>query len=106
VIPTSIVLGPHAYEVRADEESVRLLHAHGNRGATYNDQSIVRIDPDRPKTALAETVLHELMHCIVDKSPLRDRFSKEDDEAIVVMMSVGVLELLRRNPELVEFLLS
>jgi hypothetical protein len=44
------------------------------------------------------------MHCVMDKSPLRERFSKEDDEAIVVMMSVGVLELLRRNPALVAFL--
>lgn len=97
-IPAVIHLEPHDYQVRSDPETVSWLASEGRRGDSSNDNLTIRVDPNLPCTALAETLLHEALHMCAAQASI------DDDEDLVNRMAPRVLALLRANPELVEFL--
>lgn len=102
-LPASILVGPHRYRVRTGKQHDRILG--DNAGHCVADQLTIRISRDLPPSVKAETVLHEALHAIWDQSPMRNR---EDDveEDVVSMFAPPLLDLLRRNPVLVAFLLA
>lgn len=103
-VPGSLLLGAHVYEVRADKDTARLLRDEDSRGDSRPDQLIIRIDADRPHTAVAETLWHEAMHCAWNHTGLNLGLEEDDEEKIVTAISPLLFELLRRNPDLVAYL--
>jgi pantoate kinase len=105
VIPLGIAMGAHLYEVRYDPDTAALLQDEGALGDSHADRLLIRLDPSRPHTAVAETLLHELMHCAFKSTPLRtDDVLAEQEEAIVTALTPPMLDALRRNPALVDYL--
>jgi len=51
---------------------------------------------------LRETVLHEMLHCIFEHTGV----DPEEHETLIRSISPLLLETLRRNPELVEWLVG
>ncbi len=102
--PSAVVLGPHSYTIDSSEETARLLRDEENNGDSRPDRLLVRLDTDRPPTKVAETLLHELMHCCWNESPLRVHDVKEWEELVVSGLTPWLLDLLRRNPDLVAYL--
>jgi hypothetical protein len=105
-IPEGFDLAAHRFVSDSSKATGKLLHDEGSRGDSRADDLLVRINPDRPKTAVAETLLHETMHCIWSATALRGHAAEEHEEAIVTGLAPLLLEVLRRNPDLVEFLVS
>lgn len=104
-IPVHIDLGAHRFEVRSDPETARLLTEEGSNGDSRADRLIIRIDPDRPPSSVAQTLLHELMHCMWAHGALKEAgFDNDQQEQIICGLAPPMLEVLRRNPALVKLL--
>ena len=102
-VPAQIALGPHTYEIRSDHETSTLLREDGKAGDSLRARLIIRVDAEVPHTSVAETLLHETLHCIWDLTPLRDA-SDDEEERIVSALAPYLLDVLRRNPKLVTYL--
>ena len=61
--------------------------------------------PDQGADQKADTLLHEVLHAIWEQTPLRSRESDEQEE-VVVALAAPLLDTLRRNPRLVEYLIG
>ena len=64
--------------------------------------AIVHYDPTQTMPVLRETVLHEMLHCVFEHTGV----DPEEHETLIRSISPLLLELLRRNPELVEWLVA
>lgn len=104
-VPPSITLGPHLYEIRCDTDTARLLRDEESKGDSRPDHLLIRLDTDRPHTGLAETLLHEALHCVWHQTSLSVDHG-EAEEQIVTALAPLVLQLLRANPDLVTFLMG
>lgn len=105
--PRGVLLGPHHYTIRTDAETRELLRAEGKLGDTHPDRHLIRIDLDgRPHTAVADTLLHEVLHAIWNQTPL-DATEKLEyhEEVIIQALTPWLLGALRDNPDLVTYLL-
>jgi hypothetical protein len=105
VIPTHVDIGPHRFTIDSSPETGHLLHDENSNGDSRPDRLLVRIDPDRPHTKVAETLLHELIHCVWSTTPLR-MGEDEHEEEVVSALTPWLLEMLRRNPDLVACLVA
>lgn len=102
-IPAEIRLGSHLYSVRCDTDTARLLRDEDAKGDSRPDHLIIRVDPDRPHTSLAETLLHEALHCVWHQTSLSVDHSEAEEVAVTALAPL-ILQLLRVNPDLVAFL--
>ena len=104
-VPSEVRLGPHTVTVRSDPDTVGLLREDGRRADTLPNVLTIRIDPDRPPTAVAESLLHEILHACWDLTSLRtSEQCAEIEEAAVSALSPWLLGVLRDNPDLVKLL--
>lgn len=103
-LPDHVNLGSHRISIDATEATARLLRDEDSRGDSRFDQLLVRLDADRPHTAATETLLHELLHCCWNASALRALEVDEAQELVVTALAPPLLEILRRNPDLVTYL--
>lgn len=105
--PTSVRIGAHNYEIRSDDETLLLLREAGSCGDSRPDRLLIRIDVDLPRTSCAETVLHEILHCIWHQTSLRvDDDAAEAEEKVVSALTPVLFNVLRSNPHIVKYLLS
>jgi hypothetical protein len=105
--PRTLDIGPHVYAVdvnakRADDASVRY--------AQVNIPKLeIVVNPDQHASQMADSLLHEVLHAVMDlqgacvgEAPLVD---PKAEEPLVRAMTPLVLDVLRRNPDFVAFLL-
>ena len=102
-IPETIRIGPHTYEIRHDPETAKRVRAAGHAGNSEASQLLIQLDVDLPHTQLADTLLHEALHCMWNQTSLPAGLSAEE-EAVVLALSPLLLGVLRDNPELVAYL--
>lgn len=100
--PAHVDLGGHRYTVRCDDDTAKLLREEEARGDSRPDRLLIRLDVDRPHTAVAETLLHETLHCAWSLTSLRQ--DDIDEEKVVAGLAPILLEALRRNPDLTAYL--
>ena len=107
-LPSEIVTGPYVYTVSSDpirckERSIGrdLFRA----GETNHPELTVTVASDLPDAQFKDTVLHEWLHTIWRTFHL----PPEDDvkeEAIIKRLATVLLDGMRRNPQLVAFLME
>lgn len=102
--PEHVDIGPHRYHIDFSPETGLLLHDEMNCGDSRPDRCLVRLDLQRPQTKVAETLLHELVHCVWSQTPCRVSDYDSHEEEIVSALAPWFLDLLRRNPLLVAYL--
>jgi len=105
-VPRRLKLGPHRFTIDSEPATGRLLRDEDARGDSRPDQLLIRIDTDRPHSAVAETLLHEALHCAWHLTSLRSYHDSDAEEAVVAALSPLLLEMLQRNPKLVTYLLD
>jgi hypothetical protein len=104
-VPKHFTLPPHTYSIRTDDETARLLRDEDSRGDSRPDQLVIRLDTDRPHTAVAETLLHEALHCCWNHTALGlDTGDDNTEERTITALAPLLLTLLRANPDLVTYL--
>lgn len=106
-LPKLIQIGYNRYKVRlkeglADEEDKYLF------GKCNPKKSKISINPDQSADSMADTVLHEVLHGCWDQTSLASMPSTdgEVEELVVSSLSPALLDTLRRNPELVGYLME
>jgi hypothetical protein len=90
-IPDEVRVGPHPYQVILTSPVVdagRVL-----AGLADHDQAVITLDNNLTPSFLAETFLHELLHCIAIVTGTADRL----DEALIGAISPTLYDTLERN---------
>lgn len=104
-VPKQLVIGPHTYEVRTDDDTARSLREENRRGDSQCDRCLIRLDLDLPHSQIAETLLHETIHCAWAQTSLSEVDALRDhEEGIVRSLAPLLLHLLRANPTFVNYL--
>lgn len=105
-LPTSVEVGPFRYEVSIDPDELahtcRSEHAD-LMGHTNHRHLRIVLDVSLAPDMLAETLMHEVLHAVFEVNGLSDEWGAEREEAVVRRTSPMLVEVLRRNPELVAF---
>ena len=71
----------------------------GLRGCAISNKREIRIDLDAHPEDLKVTMLHEVIHLIMEMGGFR-----EQEERATDVMSMGILSLIRGNPDLIKWL--
>lgn len=99
--PATVQVGPLTYAVVLDDAKVPVDHY----GICDKDRTEIHIDPDQSDVRLRLSLLHELLHALSDLGDLKDADSVAEEERVVRMAPV-LLQLLRDNPKLLDYLTS
>lgn len=96
--PAKVVVGPHTYTV---------AHAAGmtDFGNTNTRTQRIILADDQSPGALRDTVLHEVLHCVVAHAGFSQEW-EDREEGIVNRLTPVVLQVLRDNPRLVSYLIA
>lgn len=102
-LPAHILVGPAVFTVSTDE--VDLLRAANEMhfdllGHCDPRRSRITINPEQSSHRMRATLLHECLHAVFEQLGL----AGDDEEATVARLAPALLDLLRRNPDLVTFL--
>lgn len=97
--PKKIKFGPFEYTILP----IANLDGGSNFGKYVTTTKQVMFDPTYSEQVSRETIMHELLHLILD-----DVFVVPDEleEILVSTLSPRIMELLKRNPKLTEYLLE
>lgn len=60
--------------------------------------------PTSPPAAVAETLLHEILHCVTESAGINAELGEAEEEKLVRRVAPLLLDVLRRNPDLVAYL--
>lgn len=92
-LPDSVQIGPHRYAIRREK---RMTDEHGNErwGECRHAQHEIAVLRDAPPSQATETLFHEILHAIANTYFI---VLNEED---VHRMSVGIVDTLKRNPDL------
>lgn len=103
--PESIDLGPYTIPVRFDFEAMK---ASGNNGAYMQDLSTILLQENNSEDIERDSLMHECFHAIWSQTFLDMKYDDDDHqsagEEIILELAPRILELLRRNPDLVKYL--
>ena len=102
-MPTSVQIGPYQFTVADDQIAHdRQTAQDGSRAwgtISYRYQRII-LDPEQSEQHKRVTLLHEIMHGCEDLSDWRH----DKTEEVIRMLAAPLLDVLRRNPDLVAYL--
>lgn len=102
-IPSRLKVGAYHYKV-----SMAPLTDEGRVGQTYPSRQEIQIAPGQAPHYERDTVIHELLHAIMQQTSLSKMTLWDEgvEEAIVLAVSPLLLQTLRENPRLTNYLLE
>ena len=114
IIPQRIIIGHLRYQVDVDQAAIDKANAESKSdyaGFSQASKQIIVLRPENPPDFQAETLLHEVIHqClrVAGCDPDEDAQAglKDIEEHTIKAMSGPLLDTLRRNPDLVAYLLD
>lgn len=105
--PESVALGAYDITLRFDHDAMTAASANG---AYLADTATVLLQDVNGLCVEQDTVVHELLHAAWKMTGLShkwpDEESDSDGEHIINVLAPRIHELLRRNPDLVRYLVS
>ena len=100
--PKHVLIPPYKFRFVEDD---KLSEAAGVLGAAMSDQEVILLDPDQGYNVMRDTVLHEILHVLIRMTDARKLGLTEDmEESLIENIAPHLLNLLRVNPELLEWL--
>lgn len=108
-LPETIDAGPYTFEVSTDESDFLRMCRQMRAdlyGATDFPNLRIIISADVAPAKQRNTILHELLHVVIDTTNADENLDGEAEEALVQRLSPLLLDTLRRNPQLVTFLMD
>lgn len=96
--PRSLKVGPHVYRVVTVPDGV--LEGAGACATCTPTRLVISLDGGQPASQMADSLLHELSHAILDAVRLDD----DVEEQVCLALGPGLLALLLDNPELYAYL--
>lgn len=112
--PKRVQVGPYRVQILIDEHAHNAAQARAAAslyGHWDPERLEITVKPGLPQDQEADTVLHELFHAMTDAtaltaSPGGPLAEEESSEPVVSALATATLDLLRRNPELVRYLVD
>ena len=98
--PRTVRVGPHVYSVSTEQRN------GDDYGETQIDRCEIRLAAKQGPSQLRETLLHEALHACTALAGLRVEWGEDRDESCVTRLAPILLDVLRRNPRLIEFLVE
>jgi hypothetical protein len=108
-LPSVIRVGPRRYKVTSDRTRMGRLSRTERadlQGFTDHRALTIDIDPNQAPDEKADTLLHEVIHTVTNLTGLNGDWDAETEERVVNRLSPALLDVLRRNPTLVTYLLE
>ena len=96
--PSRIQVGPHVYHLSYDDN----IGSRGANGETYRQLCRILIADHLSYTIEREVVLHETLHAIWGATNL----DGDTEETVVTALTAPLLDVLRNNSQLVDYLTS
>lgn len=107
-LPQSLQIGPFLYRVYADIDKIK--DAEKESGSLFGVTSVgeleILLHPSSHDLVQRETLLHEVLHAVFHNVGLSERFGEKTEEQVVRSLSPALFDLLRRNPDLVSYLVG
>lgn len=113
--PTTVNVGPSRYRVEFDYEALA-QHEHEQRlgpidGFCWYSACRIVLKPGLARDREAVTVVHEVLHAMLDTAGLGEDlqavpYPGDLEEAVINRLAPVLLDVLRRNPRLVSYLLE
>jgi len=108
--PKWITFGPIKVRVKDDDATLRKRersHGEALMGVFVADECEIALCPTLQDQQRRSVLLHECLHALVDQTALDgDLLAGEAQEQLVSRLTPALLDMLRRNPELVAYLCS
>ena len=100
--PSKIKVGSSVYSCEIVDEFPRSEDYDGHYGMTNVVTERILVSANQSEGQLKDTVLHEALHAIINRSGWRP--SDNDEEKLVATISPWLLLVLQDNPKLVAYL--
>lgn len=108
-MPEQVTIGPYQYRVVLDQAAIDAACRAEKTdlcGHTHHLRQTITLSPELGPDGRAETLLHECLHAILlQTNPIAD-LEAAAEERLVSTLAYSLLDLLRRNPELVQYLMD
>lgn len=106
-IPDRIQFGPTTYRVTIDELDL-LREMRSQRcdllGFSNHRHTVIGLTTDQSPASMRDTVLHEVVPVLLEQTGIGRELEDDTEERYVTRLTPALLDLLRRNTELLEFL--
>lgn len=96
-LPETVTVGPHVYRVVVIPDGA--LGDAARAGQCNAQRGVIAIHGEQTSTQLADTVLHEITHALLEVTDLDGDVA----ERVALAMGPGLLALIRDNPELIRW---
>lgn len=106
--PESLKIGPYTYKLFMavppfpDPED----SCEEDVGKTYHHKQTIYVDCSQASDMMADTVLHEVLHCLWGLTSLSIEWSEKKEERYTRLLSPILLDVMRSNPQLVDYLMQ
>jgi hypothetical protein len=100
MMPSSVQVGPFDYAVTVDDALPKHDTCYGHIDLR---KQIIYLAPDQGSDQMADTLAHEVLHAVFR---MMGRTDTNADEAVIGPLSPLLVDVLRRNPALVAFLVN
>ena len=101
-LPESATIGPFVYPI---VENGDITYEAGVYGRIEYQPHRILLSPDSSECRQRAVLLYELLHGVFDYLGLSDRIDEDHEERIITSLAPALLDTLRRNRDLVDFLL-
>lgn len=108
-IPHQLHLGSLTYKVTTSKPAIDAACRDEGAdlyGRTDHTKLLIVLDPGNAPAMQRQTLTHEVLHCITERSGLTTEMSQAEEEKLVRRIAPALLDLLRSNDELVRYLLG
>lgn len=96
--PKHVKIGDNVYTIHLLPNTVDDFY-----GKTLRIPERIYLNPQMSAITAADTLIHEIVHAIYTVNGLED---KEDEERVACVMGLWLPLVLRKNPEVLEFVLN
>jgi hypothetical protein len=105
--PSRITVGPFPFVVLTDPKQVAKVRRRardGRLGETDTTQLQIMVDAELPSAQVRDTVPHEVLHAVT--WTVGGWRKGDDEDGYIGRVTSILLDTLRRNPELVAYLMA
>lgn len=101
MIPARVRVGPHVYRVKVAKPSGL---DHDAYGVTDIGRSTITLAPGLSDSQQRDTLLHEVLHAVLDGTGWAHRLGAKREEQLVRALAPALLAVLRDNREAIKWL--
>ena len=108
-IPKQVQVGPFTYSVTVDQAAIDRAGQEMSNipwATTEHRKGKMVVSPGLEANQERDTMLHEVLHACIHAIGLNAYQKKDEQEQLVRSLTPILLDTLRRNPDLVEYLLE